>query len=331
MKIWIYTLILFVGMVQTSCLNRHPKIGFLIHAYDSPRWQNDEKYFTDEVKRLKGKVLVREAGNDKNLQLKQAEELIRDGVSVLVVIPVDQYAAGRIVNLAHENELKVIAYDRMINNCPLDYYVSADNIKIGELQAKYISRTVREGKYALIGGPLSDNNSWMIYVGQMNILDPLVANGKITIPFKGFAKTWSTDEGYRLAITALDSTKNNLNAILCGNDAMAIGVIKALKERALDGKVAVAGQDADLRNIQEIVAGNQSMTVFKKIKTMATTAAELAVGLSKNKPIAFSDVTIDNGNRLVPSYLVDAVGVNQSNIKMTVVAEGYQQENEIFK
>ena len=331
MKTWIYVFLLIFGTVLTGCLNRHPKIGFLIHSYDSPRWQNDAKYFTEEVTRLNGKALIKEAGNDQNVQLKQAGELINEGVSVLVVVPVDQYAAGRIVSLAHDNGIKVIAYDRMINSCPLDYYVSSDNIKIGELQATYISRNVPEGNYALIGGPLTDNNSRMIFVGQMNVLDPLRANGKINIAFKGFARKWSVEEGYRLAVNALDSTNNNISAMLCGNDAMAVGAIKALKERALEGKVAVAGQDADLYNIQEILAGNQSMTVYKRIRTMATTAAELAVELSRNKPVKFSDMTIDNGNRLVRTYLVDAIPVDVNNIKMTVVAEGFQQENEIFK
>ena len=331
MKIRTYIFVLVMGMIITGCVNRHPKIGFLVHAYDSPRWENDMKYFVEEVKHLKGKPLVREAGNDQDLQIKQAGELIREGASVLVVIPVDQYASAKIVDIAHDNEIKVIAYDRMINNCPLDYYVSADNIKIGELQAHYISRIAQKGNYALIGGPLSDNNSRMIYIGQMNILEPLVERGEINIAFKGFAKAWSSDEGYRLAKMSLDTTANKLNAILCGNDAMAIGAIKVLKERGLAGKVAVSGQDADLRNIQEIVAGNQSMTVFKKIKTMAYTAAALAMEIGKNEPLELNIVTIDNGHRLVPSYLVDAVPVNESNIKMTVVAEGFQQEKEIFK
>jgi len=331
MKIRIYTVLLLIGMILTGCMNRHPKIGFLLHAYDSPRWENDEKFFIDAVKQLKGKALVREAGNDQDLQIQQARELIRDGASVLVVVPVNQYTAARIVDLAHDNEIKVIAYDRMINNCRLDYYVSADNLKIGELQANYITKTERKGNYALIGGPSFDNNSQMIYYGQMNVLEPFVERGDINIAFKGFAKSWSINEGYRMAIMSLDSTSNKMNAILCGNDAMAIGVIKALKERGLAGKVAVAGQDADLRNIQEIVAGNQTMTVFKKIKTMAETAAELAMHIARNEQVEPKYITIDNGHRLVPSYLVDAVPVNQSNIKMTVVAEGFQLEKEIFK
>jgi D-xylose transport system substrate-binding protein len=331
MKIRIYTLVLLIGMVMIGCANRHPKIGFLIHGYDSPRWANDEKYFVDAVKKLKGTPLVRMAGNDQDLQIRQASDLINQGVSVLVVIPVNLYGAGKIVELAHDNEIKVIAYDRMINNCPLDYYVSADNLKIGELQAGYITKVKTEGNYALIGGAPFDNNSRMIYVGNMNILQPFVDKGKIKIAFMGFGKSWSIDEGYRLAIKSLDTTANKIDAMLCGNDAMALGAIKALNEKGLAGKVAVAGQDADLANIKEIVAGNQTMTVFKKIKTMATTAAELAMHIYRNEQVESRHILMDNGYRLVPSYLVDAVPVDRRNIELTVVAEGYQQEKEIFK
>jgi D-xylose transport system substrate-binding protein len=331
MKTWICTFILLVGVLLSGCLYRQPKVGFLLHGYDSPRWAKDEKYFVDAVKRLKGNVIVREAGNSQELQIKQAGELINEGVSVLVVVPVDLYVAGKIVELAHNNEVKVIAYDRMINNCPLDYYVSADNLKIGELQAESITKVKPEGNYALIGGAPFDNNSRMIYIGQMNILQPFIDKGAINIAFMGFGKKWSTDEGYRLAIKSLDTTANKINAMLCGNDAMALGAIKALKERGLNGKVAVAGQDADLPNIREIVAGNQTMTVFKKIKTMATTAAELAVHIYKNEPVENRHTLVDNGYRLVPAYLVDAIPVDISNIEMTVVAEGFQLENEIFK
>jgi D-xylose transport system substrate-binding protein len=108
-------------------------------------------------------------------------------------------------------------------------------------------------------------------------------------------------------------------------------VVKALKEKGLGGKVALAGQDADLYNIQEIIKGNQTMTVYKPIRTMAYTAAELAMNLAKDKPLSQATATLSNGNRLVPSYLVDPVGVNENNIKMTVVAEGYQDAEKITK
>ena len=322
MRTTIFSLFLLAGLIFAGCVNKHPKIGLLVHSFDIPRWQNDQKYFIEGVKLLKGIPLTRVAENNAEKQFEQAKELINEGASVLVVIPVDQMSAAKIVNLAHEKEIKVIAYDRLINNCRLDYYVSTDNVRVGEIQAEYLSKIKPTGNYALLGGPTSDNNSRMIYIGQMNILQPFVERGEINIAFRQFANFWTIDEGYRLAKASLDSTENKIEAMICGNDAMALGAIKALKERGLEGKVAVAGQDADAPNIQQIMRGNQSLTVFKRIRTMANTAAELAMHIAKKEQLDPHLSTISNGDRLVPSYLVDAVAVNEANIEMTVAAEG---------
>ena len=322
MRTTIFSFLLLAGLIFAGCANKHPKIGLLVHSFETPRWQNDQKYFVDAVKQLRAIPIVKVADNDANKQLEQAKELINEGAMVLVVIPVDQLSAAQIVYYAHEKDIKVIAYDRLIVNCRLDYFVSTDNVRVGEIQAQYLAKVRPKGTFALLGGPSSDNNSRMIYLGQMNILQPLVELGDIRIGYRQFAKSWTTSEGYRLAIAALDTTANQIDAIICGNDAMALGAIKAVKERGLEGKVAIAGQDADKPNIQQIMKGNQSVTVFKRTKTMASTAAELAVHLAKDEPVDQHISTIGNGDRLVPSYLVDAVSVNEGNIEMTVVAEG---------
>ncbi len=322
MKTTIFSFVLLVGLTLAGCAPKHPKVGLLIHSYDAPRWQNDERYFTEAVKTLEGIPMVRVADNNAEKQLSQAKELIKRGAMVLVVIPVDQSTAAQIVTLAHKKDIRVIAYDRLINNCRLDYYVSTDNIRVGEIQAQYLTKIKPKGSYAILGGPPNDNNSRMLYIGQMNILQPYVEREEINIVFRQFANSWTPEEGYRLAVACLEETKNKLDAIICGNDAMAIGAIKALKERGLLKSVVIAGQDADMKNIQEIIAGNQSVTVFKRIKTMATTAAEIAIHLAKREPIDPYLSTISNGERLVPSYLVDAVAVHEGNVEMTVIAEG---------
>ncbi len=322
MKTTIFSFLLLAGIILAGCSPRHPKIGLLVHSFDAPRWQNDERYFQEAVKQLDGIPIVRVADNDARKQLAQAKELISKGAMVLVVIPVDQATAYQIVNLAHKKEIRVIAYDRLINNCRLDYYVSTDNIRVGEIQAQYLTKIKPKGTYALLGGPPNDNNSRMLYIGQMNILQPMVELEEIKIGFRQFANAWTTEEGYRLAVASLDSTANKLDAIICGNDAMALGALKALKERGLLKKVAVAGQDADMANILEIQKGNQAVTVFKRIKTMATTAAEIAIHLAKGETIDPYHSTISNGERLVPSYLVDAIAVHEGNVEMTVIAEG---------
>lgn len=331
MKIRILLFLLLTSSILFSCMTGKPKIGLLVHSFDTPRWKNDQKYFTEAVTQLGGKTIVDVAENNEQKQIEQAKEMIESGVSVLVLIPVNQFTAGEIVDLAHKSNVKVIAYDRMVNNCWLDYYVSSDNIRIGEIQAEYLANLRPSGNYALIGGPTYDNNSRMIYIGQMNILQPLIERGQIKVVYNVFADAWTGDEGYKHTMEMLNSTSGKIDAILAGNDAMALGVLKALKEKGLEGKVALAGQDADLANIQQIIKGNQTMTVYKPIKTMAYTAAELAINLAEDKPLSQATATLSNGNRLVPSYLVNPMGVNESNIQMTVVAEGYQEADKILK
>ena len=179
MKTTIFLLLLLEGLILAGCAPKHPKIGLLIHSFDAPRWQNDQRYFTDAVKQLEGIPLVKVADNNPQKQFAQAKELINKGAMVLVVIPVDQSTAAQIVNLAHKKEIRVIAYDRLINNCRLDYYVSTDNVRIGEIQAQYLTKIKPKGNYALIGGPSNDNNSRMLYIGQMNSLQPFAERNEI--------------------------------------------------------------------------------------------------------------------------------------------------------
>lgn len=328
-KILIY--LLLAGFVLVGCSSGKPKIGLLVHSYDTPRWQSDEKYFTEAVDQLGGISVVKMAENDAQKQIQQAKEMIDEGISVLVVVPVDQFSAGQIVDMAHKNNIKVIAYDRLINNCWLDYYVSSDNVRIGEIQAEYLTNTIPAGNYALIGGPTYDNNSRMIFLGQMNIIQPYIDKGQISLIYNVFSDYWTEAEGYKHTLQLIETAKGDVDAILAGNDAIALGALRALKEKGLAGKVKLAGQDADLANIQEIMKGNQTMTVYKPIKTMAYTVAELAIHLADESPVPLATSTISNGNRLVPSYLVNPMAINESNIQMTVVAEGYQEADKILK
>ncbi len=331
MKTKILFYFLLAGIILVGCTPEKPKIGFLVHSFESPRWENDKKYFVEAIEQLGGVAVINSADNDEKKQIDQANEMINSGVSVIVVIPVNQFAACDIVELAHKSNVKVIAYDRMINNCWLDYYVSSDNVKIGEIQAEYLTNMKPNGNYALIGGPTYDNNSRMIYLGQMNILQPFIEKSQINLVYSVFSDFWNEAEGYKHTIQLLKATNGKVDAIIAGNDGIAMGVLKALQENNLAGKVALAGQDADLPNIQQIIKGNQTMTVYKPIRTMAYTVAELAMHIAQELPLAQPTATISNGNRLVPSYLVNAMAINESNIQMTVVAEGYQEASEILK
>ena len=162
---------------------------------DKERWENDRDFFVEKVQELGGTVEVRIADNDAGKQLEQAKELLTNGGDVLVIDPVDQFAAAEIVNEAHKKNVKVISYDRLIKNCKLDFYVSTDNVEIGTLQADYLTTIRPSGNYALIGGARSDNNSQFLYLGQMNVLQPLVEKGDIKIVYNEFTNDWKRKEG----------------------------------------------------------------------------------------------------------------------------------------
>ncbi|MCG6188834.1 sugar ABC transporter substrate-binding protein [Maribellus maritimus] len=327
------TIIFLVVFVLNGCekkQNDEVKVGFLIHALDKERWENDRDFFVEKVQELGGTVEVRIAENDAGKQLEQAKELLANGVDVLVIVPVDQFAAADIVNEAHTKDVKVISYDRLIKNCKLDFYVSTDNVEIGALQADYLTKIRPTGNYALIGGARSDNNSQFLYLGQMNVLQPLVEKGDIKIVYNEFTNAWEEEEGYEQTKNLLSET-DKVDAIIAGNDAIALGSIKALTEAGKEEQVLVAGMDADLKNLQEIVAGHQTCTIYKPYEKLAATAAELATKLGRSEECERTFQTISNGEMLVPTVFHEAMIVNKENLKLTVISEGYQTEEAVYR
>ncbi len=327
----IFSLTLLSVLLIWGCKKNDPvEVGFLIHDLDKERWENDRDFFVKSVEELGGTVKVMIAGNDAERQLAQAKELLANGVDVLTIIPVDRYSAAKIVEEAHEKSVPVISYDRLIRNCMLDCYVSTDNVEIGRLQAEYLTTIKPTGKYALIGGAKSDNNSQFLYLGQMNVLQPLVEKGDIEIVYNVFTEYWGEEEGYDHTLKLLRKTPG-VDAIIAGNDAIALGIIQALKENGKEGNVLVAGMDADLKNLQEIVAGHQTCTIYKPYEKLASTAAELSMALGRTKECEGTYQTVSNGARLVPAVFHNGMVVNKENLKLTVISEGYQTEEEIFK
>lgn len=327
-----FTLFLLFNILS-SCKTRDEsvKIGFMLHALDKERWENDRDYFVKHAESLGATVVVVEAGNNADEQYRQAQKLLAEGIDVLVVVPVDQFGAAKIADAAKKLNVPVISYDRLIMNCSLDFYISTDNVEIGELQANYLTTIKPVGKYALIGGAETDHNSQFLQLGHMNVLAPLIEKGDLKIVLNTYTKDWGESEGYAILSKFLSSPNSIPDAVIAGNDAIAFGAIQALEEANLLGKVLVAGMDSDLRNLQEIVKGNQTCTVYKPLQKMAQTAADIAYRLGSGLECERTFQTTSNGQMLVPSMLFSGVVVNKQNLRLTVVSEGYQREEDIFE
>lgn len=306
------------------------KIGFSVGP-SHERWERDIDYFSSRIRNAGAAILVREAGNSHDRQMEQVRELLNNDIDVLVIVPVDSRRAAEIVCLAHENDVRVIAYDRIVNDCELDFYISFDNMKVGEMQAEYLTRIKPRGNYALLGGDADDNNSVLLRLGHMNILQPFVESRNIFIVIDRYVEGWSSEEAYRIIDNYLESNPGQLDAIVASNDHIADGAFRAIAEHNMIGQVLLSGQDAEVNACQRIVQGKQTMTVYKYIETLATVAASTALSLAEGNPIMNTQLSINNGSVMVPSILLSSmVNVHPENIKMTVIADGYLDENMVF-
>jgi D-xylose transport system substrate-binding protein len=308
----------------------HVRIGLSMDTLKEERWQRDLDLFVARAKELGAEVLVQSANGDDRVQTQQADNLLTQEVDVLVVIPHNGEIAASIVEAAKAKNVPVISYDRLIRNSEPDLYISFDNERVGELQARYLFERAPKGNYILVGGAPTDNNAQLLRKGQEKVLKAAIDSGDIKVLTNQFAKDWLASEALRITEDALTKSANDVAAVVASNDATAGGAISALEVKNLAGKVLVSGQDADLAALQRIVAGTQTMTVYKPVHLLARKAAEAAVALAHGeKPDA--PARINNGKIDVPSILLEPVVVDKNNIVGTVVKDGYQKLDAIYE
>lgn len=315
---------------RNTHLKENLKIGFSMDTLEEERWARDRDLFKEAVMALGAEVVIREAKGDDTLQIVQAETLISEGIDLLVIVPHNAEAVATIVSKAHSAGIKVISYDRLVNNSSVDLYISFDNELVGELQAQNITKLVPKGKYVYIGGANTDNNAHLVKKGVFNVLQSFIDRGDIQIVYDQWTENWTPENARANMEAALKINNNEIDAVIAANDATAGGVIKALEAQGLAGKIPVAGQDADLAAAQRIVEGTQTMTIYKPINTLAYEAARAAIKMAKGETIA-TDRKINNGKLEIPSLLLTPIAVDKNNIDETIIADGFHLRNEVYR
>jgi D-xylose transport system substrate-binding protein len=311
------------------------KIALLLPETKTTRYEaHDRPDFEAKLKELcpNCDIIYSNANQDANAQLSQAEAALTNGAQVMVLDPVDSAAAGAIADKAKAQGVPVIAYDRLVlNSDGVNYYISFDNVKVGELQAQaLVDRLNQEGvqnpTIVMINGAPTDNNAKLFKQGAHSVFDPLVQAGKLTIAKEYDTPDWSPDQAQNEMQQALTALGNKVDGVYCANDGTASGAVAAMIAAGIDPLPPVTGQDAELAAIQRILIGQQYMTVYKAIKPEAEAAAELAYDLLTNTPVP-ADMTqgktTPNGTIDVPSVLLTPVVVTKDNIKDTVVKDGF--------
>lgn len=304
-----------------------PVIGFSIDDLRVERWARDRDYFTAAAKALGADVIVTSADANEQKQVNQVENMISQKVDAIVIVPFNSKVFGEVIDEAHKAGVKVLSYDRLILNADEDAYISFDNERVGFMQAEAVLKAKPEGRYYMLGGSPTDNNAKLLRAGQEKALKEAVDAGKIKVVGSQWVPEWSPTTAMSIMENALTANNNNIDAVVASNDGTAGGAIQALAAQNLAGKVPVSGQDADLAAVKRVMAGTQTVTVYKPLKLIAGEAAKLTIQLVKGEKPAFNS-ELDNGTKKVPSLLLTPIPLTKENID-TVVKDGFYTKEQV--
>jgi D-xylose transport system substrate-binding protein len=311
--------------------NRKIKIGFSMATLKEERWQRDHDAFQAHCTKLNIECVITVANGDAARQANDVENLLTRGIDVLVIAPHDATQAASMVDKAKALNIPVVSYDRLINSGKIDLYVSHQVPVIGRKMAEYALQHVPKGNYIMVYGASTDNNAHIIKKEQLAVLQPAIDRGDIRIVADQHATDWRPEEALKIVENALTQNREDVQAVIASNDGTAGGAISALTNRGLAGKVLVTGQDAEKAALQRIAEGKQTMTVYKPIIPLATTAVESAAALARKQPLAnVVDFRSEAVGKNIRAVLLEVIVVDKSNLMDTVIKDGFATIDEVY-
>ncbi|MGS0973068.1 MAG: multiple monosaccharide ABC transporter substrate-binding protein [Candidatus Izemoplasmataceae bacterium] len=326
-------------------------IGISMPTTSSTRWISDGYSMKEQFEAEGYSVTLEYAQDDITTQVSQVENMITKGVKVLIIAAIDNQSLTDALDKANDAGIAVIAYDRLILNSEhVDYYATFDNFGVGVLMGQGIADALDLENEAgpfnieLFAGSPDDNNSVFFYNGAMSILQPYIDSGKLVVLSGqdeynqvGTLRWDGTVAQTRMEniLTSAYSTGEVVDAVLSPYDGLSIGIISALRSNGYGLESGdtpmpyVTGQDAEQASVQAIIDGYQGSTVFKDTRTLAGIAVQMADAIINDEEVITNDTeTYDNGERVVPSYLLIPVFVDESNWEEALLDSGYWQESD---
>ncbi|MCC7443058.1 MAG: substrate-binding domain-containing protein [Bdellovibrionales bacterium] len=325
---------LAAGFMATLCVTisgaafaKKPLVGFILSTMQEERYQRDKRVFEETAAKLGAEVVFASCNNNEQTQAAQVDNLLSRGVQALVIQPVNGDTASAFVKQAHEDGVPVVDYDRLIKNAPISAYITEDSHTVGRLQAEAaVKFTKGKGNYVLVMGQAGHSVAEARTAGALSVLKNYP---EIKVVVKQYHQGWSPALAMKTMEDALTRYDNKIDAVIANNSGMAHGAIQAIEEQKLSGKVFVAGADADLASIRDIVSGKQQFEVLISINDMARRAAEVAVALAKKEKFAF-DAEVDNGMAKIKTVNTPVFGIDKGSLEERIIRTGFHTRDAIF-
>jgi putative multiple sugar transport system substrate-binding protein len=328
-------------------------VGITMPTRSLERWINDGEQLQTKLKGAGCTVDLQYADNKVDTQISQIQNQIAGGSKILVIASIDGTALGPVLETAAKQGVKVIAYDRLINKTAnVDYYATFDNYKVGQLQGNYLKETLKLDtattpiNFEAFSGSPDDNNAKYFFSGAWDVLLPYVTKGTLVIASGKSPKSdadwasvgisaWASDKAQAEMDNRLSSfyTSKKVQAVLSPNDSLAIGIEASLKSAGY--KVGtnwpvITGQDGDKANVKAILAGEQSMTVWKDTRKLGDQTFQMIQQITKGTTVDVNDTkTYDNGVKVVPSYLITPEVVTKDLVKSKLIDSGFLKASDV--
>ena len=322
------------------------KIGISMPTQSLERWNRDGSYLQKQFEDAGYEVELTYSDNETDRQVNDIQNLISDGVNLLVVAAIDGEALNTVMDEAADAGIPVISYDRLIKSDAVSYYISFDNYTVGTLQGQYVVDTLdldnagdKTYNIEFTAGDPADNNAGYFFNGAFDVLKPYIDAGTLNVvsgqtDFDSVATpAWDTQTALErmqniLASYYADGTQ--LDVALCSNDSTALGVENALAASYTGEYPIITGQDCDTPNVKNLVAGKQAMSVFKDTRALASAVVKMVDSIMKGEEPEVNDTkSYDNGTGVIPTYLCDPVVVTTDNYKEILIDSGYYTEDQI--
>jgi D-xylose transport system substrate-binding protein len=356
-SITLITMLLLVAMLAAcapaaqapAATSGKVKIGLSFSDFATERWPVENAQMTQLLQKDGYEVISQEADHDVKLQSDQIDNMVAEGAKGLIVIAEDGDAAVTPVEKAVAAGVPVISYDRLIKTSKVSAYLSFDNVAVGKAEADGVVKalglpgsttwtTSNPAKVVLSGGSPTDNNAVLVRQGQMAVLQPFITSGVIKVVADQWVDNWDPAKAESMMENILTAQQNKIDAVVASNDGTADGEIQALQAQGLAGKVPISGQDATAAGCNQIVLGNQTVTVFKDTRLLAPQAVKMIEALVKGQtPSGVTQFTLaaltndktKTGN--VMANFLPVVEVTKANVYDVVVKSGFQTYSDVYK
>ena len=311
----------FAASMTTAAFAQDITVGVSWSNFQEERWQTDEAAIVAALEAAGAEYISADAQSSAAQQLSNIESLIAQGVDALIILAQDAAAIGPAVQMAADEGIPVIAYDRLIED-DRAFYLTFDNIEVGRMQARAVLEAAPSGRYVMIKGSPTDPNADFLRGGQQEVLQAAIDAGEIEIVGEAYTDGWLPANAQRNMEQILTATDNGVDAVVASNDGTAGGVVAALTAQGMEG-IPVSGQDGDHAALNRVALGTQTVSVWKDARDLGRAAGEIAVALASGTAMADIEGAqswTSPGGTTMTSMFLAPVPITRDNLSVVVDA-----------